>query len=472
QAGLSHINTENFNQPEVQDELNQIIANDFDKEQALKELNAQTVITTEFGREAPKVVADFSKDQIKRIASDPNLTPEEKTTEQQKWAEGGIYRVALHTAVGVIGTGTIEGAVTTGSIAASAPIIDKLSEQTTKQLVKAGISEDTAQNATSLITSLAIATATQSAGVDTSSTVMAVNADAFNRQLHKQEKDLAGVLVDLAKKKGLKRPDGKLYTRQDIEDALRWANSGKYGETYNSNRAVHIGNKAPQSAIDKVMYDGGVGRGYDARLWISSKNGNVTTFTQNLNNIKKPDTNLTRFIQQNSKSYQYSWSAGTSVAYIPPITATQPISPAKKISGSQSQISDRQLRSKDSAVINGGGGVDFSGGANIQAKSEKIINEQVMPVVQAGVGLAEVGTGTAMCASGVGCGIGSALIIHGSDNVATGATNRGKTSNQQTSSVLLTQGVGLSEGTASNIKMGTDLALGGVTATQGLGRRV
>ncbi|WP_228707388.1 two-partner secretion domain-containing protein [Moraxella lacunata] len=292
------------------------------------------------------------------------------------------------------------------------------------------------------------------------------------RQLHKQEKDLAAVLVKLAKKKGLKRPDGKLYTRQDIEDALRWANSGKYGETYNSKRTVHIGNQAPQSAIDKVMYDGGVGKHFESRLWLSSTNGNVTTFTQNLNNIKKPDSDLTKFIQEQAPSYKYSWDRGLVVAYQQPITATQPISPAKKISGSPSQISDRQLRSKDSAVINGGGGVDFSGGANIQAKSEKIINEQVMPVVQTGVGLAEVGTGTAMCASGVGCSVGAALIIHGSDNAVTGNANRGKTSNQQTSSVLLTQGVGLSEGTASNIKMGTDLALGGATAAQGVGRRV
>ncbi|MCL1624412.1 hypothetical protein M2R47_09250, partial [Moraxella sp. Tifton1] len=109
----------------MQDELNQIIANDFDKEQALKELNAQTVITTEFGREAPKVVADFSKDQIKRIASDPNLTPEEKTTEQQKWAEGGIYRVALHAAAGLLATGTIEGTVSAGTAAYTIPKIDE-----------------------------------------------------------------------------------------------------------------------------------------------------------------------------------------------------------------------------------------------------------------------------------------------------------------------------------------------------------
>lgn len=168
--------------------------NDFNKEQALKELNAQVVITTEFGKEAPKAVAEFTQYQQDAILSQlqniEHLSDEqinEILSEAAKWDEGGIYRVALHTAVGAIGTGTIEGAVTTGSVAAAAPTIDKLSEQITEQLVKAGISEDTTQNATSLITSLAIATATQSVGVDTTSTVMVVNADAFNRQLHPDE---------------------------------------------------------------------------------------------------------------------------------------------------------------------------------------------------------------------------------------------------------------------------------------------
>ncbi|SPX84324.1 hemagglutinin repeat-containing protein [Moraxella ovis] len=181
QAGLSHINTENFNQPEVQNQLNQIITNEFNKEQALKELGAQTVITTEFGREAPKQIGDYAQDKELKLLAQGN------TQEAKKWAEGGVYRVALHTVVGALGTGTIEGAVTTGSVAAAAPTINKLSEQITEQLVKAGISEDTAQNATSLITSLAVATATQSAGVDTSSTATAVNVDAFNRQLHPDE---------------------------------------------------------------------------------------------------------------------------------------------------------------------------------------------------------------------------------------------------------------------------------------------
>lgn len=136
-----------------------------------------------------------------------------------------------------------------------------------------------------------------------------------NRQLHPPEKGLAKVLFEKAKKQGLKTADGANYTLQDIEDALRWANSGMYGETYNSNRTVRISNKASQSAIDKVMYDNGVGRNFESRLWLNSKNGNVTTFTQNLSGIKKPDTNLTGFIQRHSPSYKYSWSKGTTVAY-------------------------------------------------------------------------------------------------------------------------------------------------------------
>ena len=63
------------------------------------------------------------------------------------------------------------------------------------------------------------------------------------------------------------------------------------------------------------MYDNGVGRNFESRLWLNSKNGNVTTFTQNLSGIKKPDTNLTGFIQRHSPSYKYSWSKGTTVAY-------------------------------------------------------------------------------------------------------------------------------------------------------------
>ena len=61
QAGLSHINTGNFKQEEVQHELNQIITKDFDKEQALTELGAQVNITTEFDNERRAIRSEFAK---------------------------------------------------------------------------------------------------------------------------------------------------------------------------------------------------------------------------------------------------------------------------------------------------------------------------------------------------------------------------------------------------------------------------
>ncbi|WP_158078948.1 VENN motif pre-toxin domain-containing protein [Moraxella caviae] len=61
QAGLSHINTESFKQEEVQHELNQIIANDFDKEQAVKELNAQVTITQAFDAERRAIRSEYAK---------------------------------------------------------------------------------------------------------------------------------------------------------------------------------------------------------------------------------------------------------------------------------------------------------------------------------------------------------------------------------------------------------------------------
>ncbi|WP_078317721.1 hemagglutinin repeat-containing protein [Moraxella porci] len=61
QAGLSHINTESFKQEEVQNQLNEIITNDFNKEQVLTELGAQVNITTEFDNERRAVRSEYAK---------------------------------------------------------------------------------------------------------------------------------------------------------------------------------------------------------------------------------------------------------------------------------------------------------------------------------------------------------------------------------------------------------------------------
>ena len=113
----------------------------FNQEQALKELNAQVSISTEFGREAPKAVADFADTQAFKLIqkldelNDKNIditSDEYQNTikEIDKWGEGGIYRVALHTATAALATGTIEGAVSAGTTAYTIPKIDEyLKEQ-------------------------------------------------------------------------------------------------------------------------------------------------------------------------------------------------------------------------------------------------------------------------------------------------------------------------------------------------------
>ena len=141
QAGLSHINTKNFKQKEVQNQLNPIITNDFNKEQALKELNAQVVITTEFSKEAPKAVAKFADKQAFKLIQNLDelnnknidITSDEYQNtikEIDKWSEGGIYRVALHTAVAALATGTAQGGLSAGITAYTIPKIDEyLKEQ-------------------------------------------------------------------------------------------------------------------------------------------------------------------------------------------------------------------------------------------------------------------------------------------------------------------------------------------------------
>ncbi len=159
----------------------------FDANRVNEELGAQTQITQEFGKEAPKAVAEFSQNRIDDIRANPNLSADEKMAAISKWDEGGIYRVAAHTALGALGTGSVEGALTTGGVAAAAPTINNLEAKMRDALIAQGMDVDTASNATKGITSLALAGAGVAAGLDTASTINGVNVDANNRQLHFSE---------------------------------------------------------------------------------------------------------------------------------------------------------------------------------------------------------------------------------------------------------------------------------------------
>ena len=115
------------------------LENSFDASQVNKELNAQTQITQEFGKEAPKAVGDYASNR------QLDLINEGKVDEADKWAEGGAYRVALHTLVGAIATGSVEGALASGTTAVSVPAVgryldEKGVDETTKSALLLGLS--------------------------------------------------------------------------------------------------------------------------------------------------------------------------------------------------------------------------------------------------------------------------------------------------------------------------------------------
>ena len=90
----------------------------FNKDQVKAEVNAQVAITSEFGKQASKVVGDYAQTKFE----------EAKTNKDQAgidaWKEGGTSRVALHAVVGGL-TGGASGAV---GAATSQAVIDQVGQ--------------------------------------------------------------------------------------------------------------------------------------------------------------------------------------------------------------------------------------------------------------------------------------------------------------------------------------------------------
>jgi len=93
----------------------------FDKEQVQRELNAQIQITQAFSQVAPKAVGDYAGSQYEKLKTS---NPEEAA----KWADGGVYRVALHTLVGGL-VGSLDGALSAG---VSSAVIPKVGNEIAK----------------------------------------------------------------------------------------------------------------------------------------------------------------------------------------------------------------------------------------------------------------------------------------------------------------------------------------------------
>ena len=147
--------------------------------QALGEVNAQMQITSAALPRMAKGIGDYAETRMKKLESQGN------TEEAAKWAEGGIYRVAAHTALGTMGGG-LGGAVGAAAAATAAPTIDELQKAMTVKLTDAGLGKNVAEVAAKLV---AGGTAGVIGGVagGSAGAVTGLNVDANNRQLHESE---------------------------------------------------------------------------------------------------------------------------------------------------------------------------------------------------------------------------------------------------------------------------------------------
>lgn len=89
------------------------IAKIFDADKVQKDIDAQVRITQTFSREAPKAVASFAQNQANELKAKARqeTDPDKKAAleaEARKWEEGGVYRIALHTATGALAGGVDE----------------------------------------------------------------------------------------------------------------------------------------------------------------------------------------------------------------------------------------------------------------------------------------------------------------------------------------------------------------------------
>ncbi len=407
-------------------------------------------------------MGDFANDRMKEIRADTTLSDTEKLAALQRWDEGGVYRVAAHTALGALGTGSVEGALTTGGVAVAAPTLDKVQDNLAKALIDSGMSESIAKGTASGVVSLALLGAGSAAGLDTSSTVTATNVDANNRQLH-PEKGEYWVVDQLYKAQGNK----KKWTREQIANALRSADfkKGGFAEDDDSNTVVNLINGEPKNYVDYKI----------GAKWKSTGGGLILPVDRNIDPVLGAWIRQVMSQDQDFKSYNYKWDSQNLKGNKPLPSIVTPEKPKEKVKpkpvyqGSNPakvipKIQfEKESESRNQAVKNG---ADLRDGKSIEAVSNATANKYVTPTIQAGFGVAEVAGGavlTTTCATGIGCVAAGAVIANGLDNIATGATNFGGKPSQQVPSKTLDT-IGVSKENAAIIKIGTDIASGGILA--------
>ncbi len=109
----------------------------FDKERVTADVNAQVLITAEFGARATQIAAQFAQDQLDKanglrqlaeLESDPDQRAAMLTEAgniEDNWKEGGVNRVLMHAGIGLL-TGGAGGAAGAAASAATTPYLNEL----------------------------------------------------------------------------------------------------------------------------------------------------------------------------------------------------------------------------------------------------------------------------------------------------------------------------------------------------------
>jgi filamentous hemagglutinin len=147
--------------------------------QALDDVGAQMEITSAAMPRLANAIGNYAGTREAELRAQGN------SEEAAKWAEGGIYRVAAHAALGAMGGG-LGGAVGATAAAEAAPTLDKLQTAVRDKLADAGLGNDVANVAAKLIAGGAAGAIGGVAGGGAAAAA-GLNADANNRQLHIDE---------------------------------------------------------------------------------------------------------------------------------------------------------------------------------------------------------------------------------------------------------------------------------------------
>ncbi len=206
------------------------IAKIFDAERVQRDVTAQTQITQTFTTLAPKQVAAYAEGKVQALKEQlgQEIDPQRRAelqAEQQRWEEGGTYRVLMHTATGGL-VGGVSGAAGAGATAIAAPALNEAQLNLEGALMKAGMSPAVAKGVAANVSGLAAAgLGTAVGGAAGAGVGLAV--DANNRQLHPDEtrwiKDNA---KRFAKQQGISEQEAEARLGQQAFRQVQFGASG------------------------------------------------------------------------------------------------------------------------------------------------------------------------------------------------------------------------------------------------------